>query len=61
MKKIAYELVSLQVDKLYDFSIKDANKIDEQCLLIEQFIESCGWNMDDYIRTMLFSNKDILN
>lgn len=53
MKRVAYETVALQVEKLYDFSIVDDKKIDERCLLIQEFIESCGWSIEDYIRVMM--------
>ncbi len=53
MKRLPYETVALQVEKLYDFSIVDEKKIDERCLLIQEFIESCGWSIEDYTRVMM--------
>jgi hypothetical protein len=48
MKRVAYETVSLQVDKLYDFSITNEREIEERCDLIREFIESCGWSTDEF-------------
>ncbi len=61
MKRIAYEAVALQVDKLYDFSITDEKKIDERCILIQTFIESCGWDLDDYTRVMMGFDDSLTN
>lgn len=57
MKRIPYESVALQVEKLYDFSIVDDKKIEERCFLIQEFIESCGWTIDEYTRVMMGFDK----
>jgi hypothetical protein len=49
MKRVAYEAVAIQVDKLYDFSITGEREIEERCDLIREFIESCGWTTDDFL------------
>lgn len=50
MNKIPFESVMLQVDKLYDFSITDEKKIEERCFLIQDYIEACGWDIDEFWR-----------
>jgi hypothetical protein len=61
MKRIPYDQVALEVEKLYDFSIIDEKKIDERCLLIQNFIESCGWDIDSYTRVMMGFDSPTLN
>lgn len=61
MKRVPYETVALEVEKLYDFSITDDKGIDERCLFIRQFIESCGWDIEDYIRVMMGFDKPLSN
>lgn len=53
IKRIPYEIIALEVEKLYDFSITDEKKIEERCVLIQEFIESCGWSIEDYTRIMM--------
>lgn len=53
MKRLPYEAVTLEVEKLYDFSIVDEKKIEERCILIQEFIESCGWSIEEYTRVMM--------
>jgi len=48
MKRIPYQVVALELEKLYDFSITDEKKIDERCVLIENFLEACGWTIQEY-------------
>jgi hypothetical protein len=57
MTKVPYEVLALEVDKLYqkqfpsssdpDFALKE---IEEHCEYIATFIESCGWNLEEYIQ-----------
>ena len=53
MIRIPFVMVEQQVDAMYDFSITEPDKIDKRCLDIQEFIENCGWNLDDYIREMM--------
>ena len=50
--KIAYEILALEVDKLYSekISSNDVKAIDDHLAYIETFIESCGWEVDEYMR-----------
>jgi len=58
--KIKFEIVDAQVEKMYDFTITDVQDIDRRCLEIQDFIEKCGWNLDDYIRRMMnFSDQEM--
>lgn len=52
MNKVAYELVAIEVDKLYGKTFApDAphKEIEEHCEYIAKYIESCGWDTDDYM------------
>lgn len=53
MIRIEYAIVAVQVDKMYDFSITESNAIERRCLEIQDFIESCGWDLTSYIRRMM--------
>lgn len=53
MKRVPYESVAIEIEKLYDFSITDEKQIEERCLFIQNFIESCGWTIEDYTRVMM--------
>jgi hypothetical protein len=51
---ITFEQVSLEVEKLYSQDLKeDPKAIEEQCLLIENFIEACGWSLDSFVEKSL--------
>ncbi len=63
MNKIAYEILVLEIDKLYPphYILKPGQKLDDHLDYIETFIESCGWDVDEFIaeynhRTMLVLN-----
>lgn len=51
MTKIPYEVLSLEIDKLYPphYQLKDGETIDEHLLFIDSFIESCGWTAEEYL------------
>lgn len=53
MKRIPFAIVERQVDAMYDFSITDQDKIERRCLDIQDFIQKCGWNLDDYIKEIM--------
>lgn len=54
MTKIPYEILSVEVNKLYtkEFSPEDNQGIIEHCEFIRKFIESCGWTVESYIDRM---------
>ncbi len=54
MKKISYEIVALQVENMFNQTIflTDTNQIDKIFKSIRIFIESCGWNYDQYVDHM---------
>lgn len=51
MNKVPYEVLALEVDKLYqkEFIHGDHASIDEHLKFIETFIESCGWEVEEYM------------
>lgn len=55
MKRVSYELVALEMEKLWSVQIDptDIAAMDKHCELLRGFVESCGWNVDDYIRRMM--------
>ncbi len=52
MKRIPFNQVELELNKLYDFSITSDSQINKRCELIQNFVEACGWEIEDYIREM---------
>lgn len=59
--KISYEILSLELEKLYSASMSipcnDIAKIDEHCQFISDFIEACGWTEEEYISEMFGFGK----
>lgn len=51
MKKLPYEVVAPEVDKLYPphYNLKDGETIEEHLLFIETFITSCGWTTEEFM------------
>ena len=54
MVKIPYDIVVIQVEKLYtkEFDPSDDNGIAEHCEFIANFVESCGWSVEEYLERM---------
>lgn len=50
--KVPYEVLALEVDKLYPpyYVLKQGETIEEHLLYIESFIESCGWTTEEYLQ-----------
>lgn len=51
MNKVAYELVTIEVDKLYGKPISpDApdKEVEDLCEYIDAYITSCGWDIEEY-------------
>ena len=46
--KIAFEIVEKQIEKMFSNELKDDELLDERLIKIESFIESCGWDLDEY-------------
>jgi hypothetical protein len=55
MSKLPFEYVESHVDKLYEkqFDEDDLKSIDNHCDFIREFINSCGWTEEEYIRSMM--------
>lgn len=49
--KVAYEVMALEVDKLYPphYVLKPGETIEQHLMDIEAFIESCGWTTEQYL------------
>jgi len=54
MTKIPFEIVALEVEKLYQkqFNVDQEVEIEQHCEFISSFIESCGYDTDDFIRRL---------
>lgn len=62
--RLPYDYVSNQVDLLYEKKIDTSSEqaINDHCLFIQDFIKSCGWDLDDFIRcTMGYSSNYQVN
>jgi len=53
--KTSYEILSIQVDKLYNdnVNLSEENDINDFLNYIETFIVACGWTVDDFIARMV--------
>jgi hypothetical protein len=49
--KIPYLVMAMQLERLYqkEFHENDLKAIEEHCNYIAEFIEACGWTIDDYL------------
>lgn len=57
--KVQFELVVLEVEKMYaekvyhgdgsHFTESEIAAIEDQCLKIDNFIESCGWSVENFL------------
>ena len=49
--KIQYEVLALEVDKLYPpyYVLSEGETIEQHLMDIEAFIESCGWTTEEYL------------
>jgi len=55
MKQIQFEIVQLEVEKLFEQGIylTNTNDICNHFDFIRKFIESCGWSYDSYVDKMM--------
>lgn len=55
MKKIPYEMVAVEMEKLWNIKIdpSDVEGMNNHCDLLRGFVESCGWEIDHYILRMM--------
>ena len=63
MFRIPYEILSINVDKLYPphYTLKDGETIEQHLMDIEAFIEACGWTVPEYIKEYIHQGvKDLL-
>ena len=60
--KIPYEVLALEVDKLYPphYVLKPGETIEQHLMDIEAFIESCGWTTEEYLETYIHRSLDEL-
>lgn len=59
-QKISYEILSLEVEKLYarEFPEGTSNRvIEDHCNLISTLIESCGWDITEYLNRWFSETK----
>lgn len=46
--KVQFEIVEAQISKMFSDELQGDETLDERLIKIETFIESCGWNLDEY-------------
>jgi hypothetical protein len=50
MTRIPYLVLAMEVERLYQKDIpQDDKKIEEHCAFISNYIEACGWSVDEYL------------
>jgi hypothetical protein len=47
-KKVPFDVVNTQVEKLFSGGLSDTETVDDRLLAIEEFIEACGWDQDEF-------------
>lgn len=60
MLRVQYEVLALEVDKLYPpyYELKPGETIDQHLMDIEGFIESCGWTTEEYLEEYIHRAVD---
>lgn len=55
--RLPYAYVSKQVDMLFErqFDLNQTDDVNAWCDFIIEYIESCGWNINDYVEAMWFA------
>lgn len=64
MIKIPYEMVMIEVEKLYQKEFPDDadQEILDHCQYISDYIESCGWKLEDFTEKYIEENlKEFLS
>lgn len=58
--KVPYEILALEVDKLYPphYKLKPGETIEQHLMDIEAFIESCGWTTEEYLEEYIHRGLD---
>jgi len=48
--KVPYEILAVEVDKMYPphYTLKEGETIDQHIMDIHDFIESCGWSVEEF-------------
>jgi hypothetical protein len=46
--KIPFEIVDLEVGKMYAKGLDKNETLNDFLIRVEAFIESCGWNVDEF-------------
>jgi hypothetical protein len=47
-KKIPFDIVNTQVEYFFAGGLKNNETVDDRLLAIEEFIEACGWNLEEF-------------
>lgn len=61
--KVPWEILSPEIDKLYakEFDPKQSALISEHCEFIVEYLHSCGWDEEEYIRRLFKTEESKLN
>jgi hypothetical protein len=58
MVKVPFEIVNTQVEALFAGGLKEDETVDERLLAIDEFVEACGWQADEF---ELYRKYGVLN
>lgn len=56
--KVPFEIVNEKVESLFNSELHENQTVDNRLLEIEEFIEACGWSVDEF---ELFRQYGLLN
>jgi hypothetical protein len=58
--KVPFVLLVIEVNKLYSkqFSSDQDVELDEHIVLIEEYIQACGWSVQEYIERYISESID---
>jgi hypothetical protein len=56
--KVSYEQIQMQLDTVFDnYQATDPQEIDGICNDAREFIEACGWSVEDFIERLICGEK----
>lgn len=47
-KKVAFNILNYEVDKLFDKPLSDGETVEGRIEQIEDYIQSCGWRLEEF-------------
>jgi hypothetical protein len=56
--KVQFNILSLEVEKLYQKQLSSEKEIDQHIEFIHDFVVSCGYTWDEYLELSLKNNSN---